>query len=276
MKKRRDQYEIQRIIQFGQRLIGTLDDGLIGDKTKQLIERRTAKIPVINRAWSDERKLIAFVQFHALSKGIEAGSIDGLIGSQTRFAFEQLVYLEKFSRLPETWRDEDKEVVPVPSSQSILNPHQFPSYSTIENYYGKAGTNQITVRIPFPFRLAWDKGVIVKRITCHQLIADSLRNILEKLLEHYTISGLQKLGIDLYGGCFNQRKMRGGKKASTHSWGAAIDLNPEANQLRWNSQRAVFAKQAYAYLLKVFADEGWISLGVEKDYDWMHFQAVRL
>jgi hypothetical protein len=197
------------------------------------------------------------------------------LGPQTNFAFGQLIHIEKFGRLPENWRT-DHQTSAFDSKQSKQNPHGFPSYRTIKSVFGEAASGLKTMLIPFEMKLAWDVSVKVKRITCHHKVASSLLGVLEKLLEHYSVDGLKQLGIDLYGGCFNKRKMRGGSKLSTHSWGAAIDLHPAKNQLRWNHKRALFAKKEYQFMLNAFAAEGWVSLGVEKDYDWMHFQAVRL
>jgi len=272
--KKRD--ELNRMIRYAQRLMEGVDDGIIGDATKVLIERNTYKIKLINKQFNSIRKLVALIQYTALTNGIEVGKIDGLIGPQTRFAFEQLLYLEKHSKLPPTWRKEDLESVGSNSNAIGQNPHGFPTYSAIKSFYGEPTTNLTTVRIPFALRLAWDISVKVKRITCHKKVAPSLIGILEALLEHYGYQRIKELGIDLYGGCFNHRKMRGGRKLSTHSWGAAIDLHPEMNQLKWNHKRALFAKSEYQFLLDSFAAEGWVSLGVEKDYDWMHFQAVKL
>lgn len=268
--------ERKEMIQYGQRMLRTKDDGIIGRKTIALIERQIEPIPQIIRHWKPERKLIALVQFKALSRGIEVGKIDGLIGSQTRYAFEQLLFLEKHSRLPETWRDEDEDREKNLATNRKLNPHEFPTYSNIRSYYGEPASGLKTVKVPYPLRLAWDTSVIVSKITCHKKVADSLLGILEDLLENYCLDGIQELGIDLYGGCFNKRKMRGGRKLSTHSWGVAIDLDPARNRLRWNSSKAEFAKPAYQFMLDAFAAEGWVSLGEAKDYDWMHFQAVRI
>ena len=269
----RERNEKNEIIRYGQRLIGTKDDGIIGRNTIGLIERKSKVIPLIQQHWKPERKLIALVQFNALSKGIEAGTLDGLIGTQTRHAFQQLVYLEKHHRLPELWRNDDE---PTQLGKGKLNHHEFPTYANIKQVFGEPATNLKTVRVPFELRLAWDTSVKVQKITCHKKVAPSLLGVLEDLLEHYGLEQLQQLGIDLYGGCFNKRKMRGGAKLSTHSWGAAIDLHPSMNQLRWNHKKALFAKQDYQFLLSAFAAEGWVSLGVAKDYDWMHFQAVKL
>jgi len=119
--KKRD--ELNRMIRYAQRLMEGVDDGIIGDATKVLIERNTYKIKLINKQFNSIRKLVALIQYTALTNGIEVGKIDGLIGPQTRFAFEQLLYLEKHSKLPPTWRKEDLESVGSNSNAIGQNPH---------------------------------------------------------------------------------------------------------------------------------------------------------
>jgi len=70
--------------------------------------------------------------------------------------------------------------------------------------------------------------------------------------------------------------MRGGNSWSMHSWGIAIDFDASRNQLRWGREKAVLAKPVYDAWWKAWEDEGWVSLGQERNYDWMHVQAARL
>lgn len=273
MRERKERIEM---LKYGQWLIDTTPDGIVGKNTIALIEQYVKDIPAIHPYWGSERKLIALIQFSANKQGIEAGKVDGLIGAQTRFAFEQLLYLKKHNKLQETWRDEDKVSPHNLSVGRSINPYDFPKYKDIRKYYGEPTKNLITVEIPYSLRLAWNTKVSVDKITCHKKVANSLTGILEDLRDHYGLEQLTALGIDLYGGCFNHRKMRGGRQLSTHSWGVAIDLDPARNRLRWNHTRAQFAKPSYEFLLAAFAGEGWVSLGEAKDYDWMHFQAVRV
>jgi hypothetical protein len=74
----------------------------------------------------------------------------------------------------------------------------------------------------------------------------------------------------------NVRKMRGSDAWSMHSWGIALDFDANRNALRMTSKEAAFAKPAYNQWWKLWEDEGWVSLGRERNYDWMHVQAARL
>lgn len=130
----------------------------------------------------------------------------------------------------------------------------------------------VRIDLPFPLRLAWDKNKTVTKISVHKLIADKMKAVFDDLLAHYGLAKIQELGIDLFGGTFVYRKMRGGSELSRHSWGVAIDLDPERNQLKETSKTARFARPEYKPMIDIFYKHGFISLGREKNYDWMHFE----
>jgi hypothetical protein len=142
--------------------------------------------------------------------------------------------------------------------------------------YGKpteTGREYLTfIPLPYPMRLSWDTDVIINRMRCHEKVADNFIAVFDDLLEQYTLDGIQQLGIDLYGGCFNYRKMRNGTSWSKHSWGIALDLDPLRNLLRESSRTARFARREYEPMIDIFYHHGFINLGVEKNYDWMHFE----
>lgn len=141
--------------------------------------------------------------------------------------------------------------------------------------YGKPnqqGTYLVSMKLPYPMRLAWDKETKVTTMRCHKLAVDRFQLVFQDILNAYGYEKIVELGIDLFGGCFNFRAMRGGSDYSRHSWGVAIDLDPERNQLHETKATARFARPEYQKMIDIFYKHGFESLGVEKDYDWMHFQ----
>ena len=108
---------------------------------------------------------------------------------------------------------------------------------------------------------------------CHKLAAGPFKAVFADLLAHYGLTELQRLGIDLFGGCVNIRTMRGSKtKWSRHAWGIAIDLDPARNGLKTKKPTAQFSKPEYKAMIDIFTKHGFIGYGPAKDYDWMHFE----
>jgi hypothetical protein len=133
----------------------------------------------------------------------------------------------------------------------------------------------VKLKIPYPMRLAWDKSKKVTSIQCNKLVADKFLAVFNDLLAHYGYEKIVELGIDLYGGCFNYRLMRGGSKLSTHSWGTSIDLDPERNGLNTPVAKSQFAKPEYNKMFEIFEKHGFENLGKIKGFDTMHFQIAK-
>lgn len=212
----------------------------------------------------------ALIQLLATDRSIDAGAIDGYWGPQTQFAFDALLYFETHGVLPEPWRDK---------TPTEVNPNNWPieSQAELEAFYGQPGdeSNLTYMDVPYIHRLSWDLRLKVTRIRCHKKVADSLLKVLYEVRNHYGIQKIQDLHLDRFGGCFNFRKKRGGDAWSTHSWGIALDYDPNRNQLSWGRDRAEFAGPDYADWWHIWEAEGWVSLGRSANFDWMHIQAAK-
>lgn len=130
----------------------------------------------------------------------------------------------------------------------------------------------VKIQLPYPMKLAWDTDTVVNTMMCHKLVSKKFLDVFNEIQRVYGYEKIKELGIDLFGGCFNYRKMRGGNSWSTHSWGIAIDLDPARNLLKETSKTARFARPEYKAMIDIFYKHGFESLGREKNYDWMHFQ----
>lgn len=265
------------LIKFAQHQLNSMylsnikPDGILGTSTIKAI--LALNIHEINKKWTNTRVLIGFIQYLCKNHNITVGEIDGFYGPQTDYAIEQLKYKIQMGKLPPDWRtDEGEGVILKPTSRSKPKwPIQ--TQASLNAFYGKVGTNQTTIETPYPLKIAWNLKSKTNTIRCHQKVADSLVIVLNNVKAAYG-KDVSRLNLDVFGGCLNVRPMRGGTKMSTHSWGIALDFDPENNQLKWKKDRAKFARPEYDTWWSIWEAEGWVSLGRRRDYDWMHVQAA--
>jgi len=248
-------------------------DGALGKKTytavNAALKKRKAELPEDWETWTDARKAVAYLQLLCKDNAIEVGNIDGYWGPVTNYACDTLVQLKETGEMPPPWRD----IEPLDA-----NPNRWPKQaeSEIRRFYGDVGTHQVQIEPPYPHRLAWDLRKTVNSFSCHEKVHDSLKRVLTRVHEHYGMDRIRELRLDQWGGCLNVRKMRGGTRYSMHSWGIAIDYDPSNNQLKWGRDRARFAGPDYDAWWQFWEEEGWVSLGRTKNYDWMHVQAAKI
>jgi hypothetical protein len=226
---------------------------------------------------------VSNIQKRLAELGIYTGAIDGKAGKLTITAIKSfqrthglkvdgiagpMTIAEMF---PAAIPGRDDDGPEVPGIKPV-----WPRQKDVERFFGTPGTNQTMLELPFPMRLAWDKRKIVNRFSIHEKVHDSAARCFDRIADQYDAKARELIGIDLFGGCLNVRKMRGGSAWSMHAWGIAIDLNPAQNQLKWDHTRARFALPDCRKLHEIFESEGWVSLGRAVDRDWMHWQAARL
>jgi hypothetical protein len=157
---------------------------------------------------------------------------------------------------------------------SVAGP--WPHQREVERFYGPVGTSQGRLDLPFPMKLAWDKRRFVTRITLHTKVVESAGRAFAKIADTYGDKERRDLGIDVFSGSLNVRRMRGGSRYSMHAWGIAIDFDNQRNGLHVRAPKARLSHADAVPFWQAWEREGWVSLGRERNFDWMHVQAAKL
>lgn len=201
----------------------------------------------------------AAVKAFQVANGLAA---DGIVGPITLSA----LFPEKIDR---------DEGAPIQPPDDDGGP-PWPKQKDAMKFYGAVGMHQTKLVLPFPMKLAWDLDVSIHSFSIHEKVHNSASRCFDKIAAAYTAMERAEIGLDLFGGCLNVRRMRGGTSYSMHSWGIAIDFDPERNRLTWGKDKARLAKPDCEEFWRIWEDEGWVSLGRARGFDFMHAQAARL
>lgn len=254
-------------------------DGKVGPKTLDAIRKLLKSYGIDANTWNNTRLRVAGEQALYRSLKIDVGGIDGIddhVLGYARDAYAAKQTLNFRENVDVLVKEKVIDPTPVKVTGKVTPFRSWPKQSECTRYYGKVGTNQDQCILPFPMVIAWSPKQKIQKFSCHKLVKAPLERIFQRTLDHYGYEKIKELRLHYWGGCLNVRKMRGGSSWSMHSWGIAVDLDPENNQLRWGRDRATFARPAYNKFWEFVYDEGAISLGKERNYDFMHFQFSRL
>lgn len=131
---------------------------------------------------------------------------------------------------------------------------------------------------PFKLRLYTRSAVAnVSRIRCHKKVAQYAHAAMSRTLEVYGAERIVELGIDVYAGCYNPRKVRGGDSWSKHAFAIAFDFLPGENGLHTPLAKSTFGRPEYKDLLDIWQECGFANLGrlPSMGRDAMHFEFMR-
>lgn len=226
-----------------------------------LASRRAASYAT---TWPDARVRLAVEQAMMADLGFYLTTIDGITGPATQAALEK-------------WQDHitfDRES-PAPGA-AVEKSHIWPRQAEVERFFGKPGEHQVRLESPYPLYLDWALSTKLTGFQCHEKIVIPAQRVMERVLDAYGLDEIHKLGLDQFGGCLNVRRMRNGSAWSMHAWGIAIDWDADRNALRETARTARMARPEYARFLDLWEEEGFLSLGRARNFDWMHVQAARL
>src|SRR5690606_30470344 len=119
-----------------------------------------------------------------------------------------------------TWRDTVTASAAAPTKATV-----WPTQAQCLSFYGAPGTGHASLRLPCPFRIAWNPAQTVQNVTVHQKCLLPFKRVWERTHEHYGFEKLRELRLDMFGGCYNNRKMRGGTALSMHAFACAWDID---------------------------------------------------
>lgn len=148
-------------------------------------------------------------------------------------------------------------------------------------YLGAPGDARHLTMLQLPkniqLKLSWKPDYRITKFQCHKLIAPHILAIYKRLFELDTDT-IVSSGIDIFGGCYAFRAIRGTERKtqppfSAHAWGAAIDIDPDRNGLWTKAPKANLSNPAYEPIHAIFEQHGFVNLGNIIGRDYMHFEA---
>ena len=255
-------------------------DGDLGDDELRAVAIIEKNRGVTNAGWTDARRIVGAVQHVLNVQGYEAGTVDGYSGRNTLEALT--TWLSDgvgTSSTVDRYAPPPKLSDPSIRVRSSAEQLKWPTQAQVPAFFGPPGGPKATAGIcvfPIPHFLAWNKAQGVISFRCHEKVADGFTSIFKEAVAHYGELEYRRLRLDLFGGCFNDRTMRGGSAPSMHAFGIAVDIDPERNQLRWDHTKANLAKEEYIPFWNIVVGYGATPAGYAWDGDWMHVQWARL
>ena len=123
---------------------------------------------------------------------------------------------------------------------------------------------------PYPLYYSDGKNTPLKTLYLHKKVVDVFTAAFTEVKEHFTPEQIKELRLNISGGTFCYRLMRGGNKLSVHSWAVAIDMDPGHNPFPAHWKEGMI-NHSFADILE---KNGLWWRGTAGDNDPMHFQAA--
>lgn len=142
-------------------------------------------------------------------------------------------------------------------------------YSEIMEHCGQPGdkASMVKKRFPFPLKLNGSPKLICRNFLGNEKIVAPVMDAFKEILDIYGLKFIQENQLDWYGGCFEDRPSRAGKRKSVHAWGMAVDYLPQMG--RFNSPCLL----PY-HVVQAFKNRGFMWGGDWNHPDGMHFSSI--
>lgn len=136
----------------------------------------------------------------------------------------------------------------------------------------------VTIKSPYKLRLySRSSEANVTKMSVHRLVAPYVEAAVNRIYDEYGQAQIVALGLDVYGGCYNPRPIRGGKSWSMHAFACAQDWLQQENGLNTKFADSTFGRPAYKKFLDIWQECGFLNLGRLTTFgrDAMHVEFMK-
>jgi hypothetical protein len=141
--------------------------------------------------------------------------------------------------------------------QPVTDPHEDPGRARVEELFRKRYPESDLVTARF----------FGNRVRVQKVVADALARVEKRLA---TVAEAKPF-VRKLGGTYNPRRIAGTDRASAHTWGIAIDLNPDLSHY-WRWSKSGWQNRVPQSVVDAFEAEGFIWGGRWYHFDTMHFE----
>jgi hypothetical protein len=123
-----------------------------------------------------------------------------------------------------------------------------------------------------PYKIYYSDGkrTPLKTLLLHKKVVPVYTAAYTEVAKEFSPQEIDALRLNISGGTFNYRVVRGGNRLSTHAFGIAIDMDPARNPYPKKWKEGMINREFCDILMK----HGLWWRGLNGDVDAMHFQAA--
>jgi D-alanyl-D-alanine carboxypeptidase len=107
---------------------------------------------------------------------------------------------------------------------------------SLTRFYGRPGQVAMeNVVVPWHMIYAEPPHPPIPHFLMHVKCVPAMHRIFTAIWDYYGQSQqmIEEIGMHIYGGAYNPRKIRGSRRWSVHAFGAAVDFDPEHNAMNY-------------------------------------------